>query len=75
MTPVTIARKSGPSLLMLYSMMFAVPWTDESAASAVVVEATGALARGAAVAQPATATAPPSATVPNSAAILAFFMG
>ena len=42
MAPVTTALKPGPSLLMLYSMMFAVPRTDEAAVTAVVVAAVAA---------------------------------
>jgi hypothetical protein len=75
MAPVTTALKSGPSLLMLYSMMFAVPRKDEAAATAVVVAAAAVLGGGvpvAAVAQPATA---PSTAVPTSAAALAWFIG
>jgi hypothetical protein len=37
MAPVTTALKPGPSLLMLYSMMFAVPRTDEAAVLATAV--------------------------------------
>lgn len=60
MAPVTTALKPGPSLLMLYSMMFAVPRTDEAAVTAVVVAAAAVLA-----------TAVPVAAVPTSAAVFA----
>jgi hypothetical protein len=75
MAPVTTALKSGPSLLMLYSMMFAVPCTDAAAATAVVAAAGAVLVSFTALAQPPTAIALPSTAAPASAATLAWFIG
>jgi hypothetical protein len=66
MAPVTTARKSGPSLLMLYSMMFAGPCPAGSAAAVTVAVAVVVLALVATGAQPATAL--PSTPAPINAA-------